>query len=43
MIRRKLIKLLNLLSQGVILENTRISVGGGAYDYRLLDIDRAMT
>lgn len=40
--RKRLIKLLNLISQGVILENTRISVGGGAYDYRLVNVDRAM-
>ena len=40
---KRLIKLLNLISQGVILENTRISVGGGAYDYRTLNIDRVMT
>lgn len=41
--RKRLIKLLNLISQGAILENTRISVGGGAYDYRLIDVERAMT
>ena len=34
---------LNLLAQGVLAENIRNSSGGGAYDYRTLNIDRAMT
>ena len=33
----------NLLAQGVLAENMRNSSGGGAYDYRTLNIDRAMT
>ena len=34
---------LNLLAQGVLAENMRNSSGGGAYDSRLINIDRAMT
>jgi len=34
---------LNLVALGVNAENVRNSKGGGMHDYRLIDIDRAMT
>lgn len=40
---RKIRIFINLLAMGVNMENNRNSSGGGAYDYRLVNIDRAMT
>ena len=40
--RKRIMIFLTLLAQGVTAENMRISCGGGAYDYRLINIDRAM-
>ena len=39
---RKLRIFFNLLSQGGMMELKRNSIGGGAYDYRALNIERAM-
>lgn len=41
--RRRIRIFINLLAQGVTMETMRNSKGGGEYDYRALNIDRAMT
>ena len=41
--RRRIRIFINLLALGVTMENNRNSSGGGAYDYRGLNIEKAMT